>query len=155
MIILLFFILHWYLALFVQTFFQHRYASHKAFTMSPFWERIFYLFAYITQGSSYMSPKVYGIMHRMHHAYTDTEKDPHSPSYSPNVFAMMWRTRHIYLEIAHGKADVEERFLKGLPDWNAFDNWAGSRWSRLLWIAVYTCFISVLLLRPGCSCYCP
>jgi len=140
MIILLFFILHWYLALFLQTFFQHRYASHKAFTMSPFWEKIFYLFAYITQGSSYMSPKVYGIMHRMHHAYTDTEKDPHSPSYSPNVFAMMWRTRHIYLEIAHGKADVEERFLKGLPDWNAFDNWAGSRWSRLLWIAVYTCF---------------
>lgn len=140
MIILLFFILHWYLALFSQTFFQHRYASHGAFRMSPFWEKVFYLFAYITQGSSYMSPRVYGIMHRMHHAYTDTEKDPHSPSFSPNVFAMMWRTRLIYLQIQKGKTDVEVRFTKGLPDWRKFDKWASSGISRLLWVAVYTCF---------------
>jgi stearoyl-CoA desaturase (delta-9 desaturase) len=108
--------------------------------MSPFWEKVFYLFAYITQGSSYMSPRIYGIMHRMHHAYTDTEKDPHSPSYSPNVFAMMWRTRYVYLQIAKGKADVEQRFVKGLPDWRGFDNWAGSSVSRLLWVGIYTGF---------------
>jgi stearoyl-CoA desaturase (delta-9 desaturase) len=42
--------------------------------MSKFWERFFYLFAYITQGSSYLSPRAYAILHRMHHAYTDTEK---------------------------------------------------------------------------------
>ena len=92
-LILLFFVAHWYLSLFSQTFLHHRYASHAAFTMSKFWERVFYLFAYITQGSSYLSPRVYAIMHRMHHAYTDTDKDPHSPKYDKNLFIMMWRAR--------------------------------------------------------------
>ena len=89
-IILLFLVIHWYLSLFMQTFLQHRYAAHGAFSMSKFWECFFYLVAYITQGSSYVSPRAYGIMHRMHHAYTDTDKDPHSPKYDSNLFKMMW-----------------------------------------------------------------
>ena len=47
--------------------------------MNKFTEKIFFVFSFIVQGSSYMSPKVYGAMHRMHHAHADTEKDPHSP----------------------------------------------------------------------------
>src|SRR5580693_522661 len=119
MIILIFFAAHWYLSLFSQTFFQHRYAAHGSFTMSRGWERVFYLFAYITQGSSFMSPRAYAIMHRMHHAYTDTEKDPHSPSYDDNVFTMMWRTKNIYTDILNGKTVIEERFLKNVPNWPA------------------------------------
>ena len=52
LVILLFLIIHWYLSLFMQTFLQHRYAAHGAFSMSNFWERFFYIAAYITQGSS-------------------------------------------------------------------------------------------------------
>ncbi|MGE7776404.1 acyl-CoA desaturase [Chitinophaga sp. NPDC101104] len=146
--ILLFFILHWYLSLFSQTFFQHRYASHRAFQMNRFWEKFFHIFSYVTQGSSYMSPRAYAIMHRMHHAYTDTEKDPHSPQFSPNVFAMMWRTRRVYLNIVGEKAEVEERFLKGLPEWPAFDRWAGSAWSRLLWVGIYTTIFALWATSP-------
>jgi stearoyl-CoA desaturase (delta-9 desaturase) len=40
--ILLFFVAHWYLSLLMQTFFSHRYAAHKMFTMSPAWEKVFY-----------------------------------------------------------------------------------------------------------------
>lgn len=138
MLILIFFVVHWYAALFAQTFFQHRYTSHGAFKMSPFWEKIFYLFSYFSQGSSYMSARAYGIMHRMHHAYTDTEKDPHSPKYSPNVFAMMWRARMAYQRIVKGRSKDSEHFTKGLPDWPAFDKWAGSFFSRLLWVLGYT-----------------
>lgn len=138
MFIILFFIAIWYLSLFSQTFLQHRYASHGAFEMNRFWERFFYIFAYITQGSSYMSPKAYAVMHRLHHAYTDTEKDPHSPGFSKNVFSMMWRTSRIYRQIFHGKMVVEERFLKNLPDWAKFDRFASSIWSRLLWVGIYT-----------------
>jgi stearoyl-CoA desaturase (delta-9 desaturase) len=47
------------------------------FTMSKAWEKFFYILSWIFQGSSYLSPRAYGIMHRMHHAYADTEKDPH------------------------------------------------------------------------------
>ena len=74
MAILIFFLAHWYLSLFSQTFFLHRYAAHQMFTMSKGWEKCFYVFTYITQGSSFLSPKAYGIMHRLHHAYADTEK---------------------------------------------------------------------------------
>jgi stearoyl-CoA desaturase (Delta-9 desaturase) len=155
MAMLLFFVALWYSSLFFQTFFQHRYAAHGAFKMSKFWERVFYIFTYIAQGSSYMSPRAYAIMHRMHHAYTDTEKDPHSPSYSKNVFSMMLRTRNIYSSIFKEKIEVEERFTKNLPDWRAFDKWAHSALSRVLWVLVYiTLFVLfatswwLLLLLP-------
>lgn len=130
---------HWYLAIFTQTFLQHRYASHAAFSMNKFWERFFYILAYIGQGSSYISPRVYAIMHRMHHAYTDTEKDPHSPQYDNNVFVMMWRTRNVIASIFDGRFESEERFSKNLPDWPAMDRLAHSTVSRLAWIAVYVC----------------
>ncbi|MFL5772967.1 MAG: acyl-CoA desaturase [Flavisolibacter sp.] len=139
-LILIFFVAHWYFSLFSQTFFQHRYAAHKAFTMNSFWEKFFFVFAYLTQGSSYMSPRVYGIMHRIHHAYTDTEHDPHSPSYDKNLFSMMWRTSVTYVGIMYGKISVEERFTKNVPDWRWFDWWGNTWYSRALWVGIYTWF---------------
>jgi stearoyl-CoA desaturase (Delta-9 desaturase) len=139
-LILLFLVAHWYLSLFMQTFLQHRYAAHGAFTMSKFWERFFFLAAYITQGSSYISPRVYAIMHRMHHAYTDTDKDPHSPRNDSNLFIMMWRVRNLTNNIYKAKQDIEPRFLKNLPDWPALDKIAYSNLSRFGWIAVYVLF---------------
>jgi stearoyl-CoA desaturase (Delta-9 desaturase) len=137
LLILLFFVAHWYLSLFSQTFFQHRYAAHKAFTMSKGWERFFFVLAYITQGSSYLSPWAYGVMHRMHHAYTDTELDPHSPSYDKNVLAMMWRTKNIYSGILSKKIQVDPKFTRNVPEWRWFDLWCNHYISRLLWIALY------------------
>ncbi len=137
MVILLFFIGIWYASLFFQTFFQHRYAAHGAFQMNKFWERWFYILTYLAQGSSYMSPRAYAVMHRMHHAYTDTEKDPHSPNFSSNVFSMMWRTRNIYEGIYKHRIEVEDRFTKNLPDWATFEKWANSSFSRILWALIY------------------
>lgn len=136
-VIIVFFVVHWYLSLFSQTFFQHRYAAHKAFDMSKGWERFFFIVAYITQGSSYLSPKAYGIMHRVHHAYTDTELDPHSPAYDKNLLAMMWRTKKTYSGILDGSIKIDEKFTKNVPEWNWFDKWGNSNISRLLWIALY------------------
>ncbi len=138
MTIILLFIAHHYLSLFSQTFFDHRYASHRAFTMSKFWERFFFVYTYIVQGSSYLSPRAYAIMHRMHHAYTDTEKDPHSPKYFPNVFAFMWHTKKIYAGINEGTLETEERFSKNLPEWPAFERFAESWFSRVMWVVIYT-----------------
>jgi len=138
MAIVVFFIALWYTSLFSQTFFQHRYAAHGAFKMSKNWEKVFFIIAYITQGSSYMSPRAYAIMHRYHHAYTDTDKDPHSPSFSSNVFSMMWRTRTFYQDIIQGRMVVEDRFSKNLPEWPAFDRFANGPVSRILWVVLYT-----------------
>jgi stearoyl-CoA desaturase (delta-9 desaturase) len=140
MAVVIFFFSIWYLSLFCQTFFHHRYASHQAFTMSKGWEKFFYVLSFITQGSSYLSPRAYALMHRMHHAYTDTDKDPHSPSYSKNVFDMMWKTYVIYAGISNRTTVVEAKFSKNVPDWPAFDKFAGSMWPRIFWSLCYFTF---------------
>ena len=139
-VILIFFVLHWYLSLFAQTFFHHRYAAHRAFTMNKGWEWFFFVYSYITQGSSYMSPRVYAILHRIHHAYTDTEQDPHSPQYDKNVVSMMWRTSITYVQIMKNRIPVEERFLKNIPQINWLDWWGNTWYSRILWSGTYTWF---------------
>mgnify|MGYP002777273636 CR=1 FL=1 len=143
MIILAFFILHWYLSLFTQTFFLHRYSAHKMFTMNKFWERIFYYATYIFQGSSYLTPRAYAILHRLHHAYSDTEKDPHSPHNHDNIFSMMWETRNIYNNIVDYKLISEERFTRDIPEIKWIDNLGESRWSRVGWGFLYLGFYLV------------
>jgi len=128
---------HWYLSLFTQTFFHHRYSAHRMFTMDKGWEKFFYVLSFFFQGSSYLSPKAYGIMHRMHHAFADTEQDPHSPKYDSNLFKMMWRTRVIYSDLYDHPNHADSKFLKDLPDWKSFDRFASNNIVRLIWIAIY------------------
>jgi len=140
MIIIAFFIAHWYLSLFFQTFFMHRYAAHGMFTMSRAWEKVFFVLSWIFMGSNYLSPYGYGVMHRMHHAYADTEDDPHSPSYDPDVFSMMWRTKTIYSKITNGEYVPEHKFIKNVPAWHEFDTFARSWISRIAWGGLYVLF---------------
>lgn len=139
-VILAFFIAHWYLSLFFQTFFLHRYASHKAFTMSKRTEKVFFVLTWIFQGSNYLSAYGYGVMHRMHHAFADTENDPHSPTYDETIWNMMWKTKTIYSDIANGKFIADSRFTNGVPRWDAFDKIARSWGSRIFWGALYVLF---------------
>jgi len=140
MTILLFFLLHWYLSLFAQTFFLHRYAAHQMFTMNRFWEKVFYILTWLFQGSSFLSPKAYGIMHRLHHAYADTDLDPHSPKYSKNLFDMMWKTLKVYTSILDGTATISEKFKKNVTYWSSFEFFAGSWVIRFLWGIIYFVF---------------
>src|SRR5690349_3733874 len=66
------FVTNWFLAVFVQSSFHHRYASHRMFTMSEAMERVFHVGTWLVQGSSYLSPRAYAILHREHHAFSDT-----------------------------------------------------------------------------------
>ncbi|MBC7488336.1 MAG: acyl-CoA desaturase, partial [Cytophagaceae bacterium] len=140
MVIIIFFIAHWYLSLFAQTFFLHRYAAHHMFTMTKGWEKFFYILTYVFQGSSFLSPYAYGVMHRMHHAYADTELDPHSPSYSRNLFHMMWQTKNTYNDILHHRANIDPKFIKGVPYWSALEKLADNWMSRVAWGTAYTIF---------------
>lgn len=136
-VIIAFFIAHWYLSLFFQTFFLHRYASHGAFTMNKFTEKVFFVLTWLFQGSNYLSPFGYGVMHRMHHAFADTPNDPHSPKYDETIFRMMWKTKTIYADIASERIKPEKRFVEGVPRWDAFDKFARSWPSRMFWGGVY------------------
>lgn len=140
MVAIVAFVGHWYLSLFCQTFFLHRYAAHKMFTMSKFWERFFYFLTYVSQGSSYLSPRAYAVLHRMHHAFSDTPKDPHSPHHTKNLLTMMWQTKNIYNAVLHRKQTVERQFDRNYPEWNFIEKLGDSWVSRAGWGIAYALF---------------
>ncbi len=140
MAILSFFLAHWFICLFFQTFFHHRYASHKMFTMNKFWERFFHLTTYMAQGSSYLIPSAYAVMHRMHHTFSDTEKDPHSPNFFKDVFGLMWHTRRIFNGLVNKTIQVSPKFLGNYPTWDWLDRFGNTWVSRIFWMTGYVVF---------------
>jgi stearoyl-CoA desaturase (Delta-9 desaturase) len=138
--VIAFFSFHWLSSVFCQTFFLHRYGAHRQFSLSHRWERAFHLLTYMTQGSSYLNPRGYAILHRMHHAFSDTPRDPHSPVHEPNLFSMMWKTKKSYDDFAYRRVEPEARFDGGVPDWPLLDK-VGQSWvMRVGWGAAYTGF---------------
>lgn len=67
----------------------HRYWAHRAFKASPWFENLT-LYLSVLAGSR--SPIGWIAAHRMHHSHSDTELDPHSPSYKGfwTVFFSWW-----------------------------------------------------------------
>src|SRR3982751_2027951 len=139
--ILTFFFAHWFLSLFFHTFFLHRYASHQMYTTSKTWEKTFYFLTWFAQGSSFLVPRAYGVMHRMHHTYSDTEKDPHSPHFFKDIWGMMTHTAKIFTGFSTGKNLPEAQFVEGyLPRWKKLDRIGHHVVTRILFGAAYTAF---------------
>src|SRR5688572_1371387 len=148
MYILIFFLGHWFLSLFCQTFFLHRYASHKMFSMNKFWERFFYGFTAMSQGASFLNPRAYAIMHRMHHAYSDTEKDPHSPHFIKDVWGLMMKTKDIYMQYVKFKIEPEAQFRDRYPTWPLLDKLSDYTFVRALFVAAYIAFYVQFATAP-------
>ncbi len=116
--------------------------------MSKRWERFFHAFTWFAQGSSYLSPRGYAILHRMHHAYSDTEKDPHSPHFYKNAFSMMVHTAGVYSPIKERKVEAEARFEGGYPEWRLFDETLAGWAPSIVWAALYTLFYVKFATTP-------
>jgi stearoyl-CoA desaturase (delta-9 desaturase) len=139
-----FLILHWYLSLFCQSFYLHRYISHKQVKLSRFWDGFFLILTIIAQGPSFLRPEHYKKLHGRHHAYSDSEKDPHSPVVSGSVIRMMKKTYHEYMSIE----DSNERFPRIVA---VGDSVLMRTFFVLLYIALYLAFTDsfwFLLLVP-------
>ena len=144
MAVVILFVLHWQLSVFCQSFFLHRYVTHRQFTMSPGWERFFNFLTALLQNSSYLNPRGYAILHRMHHAYSDAEKDPHSPKtfgpIVPGLFKMMYRTKRMYHAFAYFEKEPEPRFDGDFPKSRVLE-WMGKSWPmRFVWGAGFFVF---------------
>jgi stearoyl-CoA desaturase (delta-9 desaturase) len=135
--ILVFFVVHWQLSVMFQSFFHHRYGAHRQFEMSKGWERFFHFTAWFIHGPSYLNPRAYAVMHRMHHAFSDTERDPHSPMHQPNLFTMMWRTKVQYSDLKYRRVDADPRFDGGYPEWKLLDVTLGGWAASIAWGTVY------------------
>ncbi len=146
MAIVAFVIGHWFVSLFFHSVFLHRYASHRQFTMSPLTERIFFILTWIVQGSSFLHPKAYAIMHRLHHTHSDSDLDPHSPHHHGSVLSMMRDTYMLYRGLSKdfikGKGDA---FEEAVPSWPALEKFADLTPVRIGWIVVYAAIYALLV----------
>lgn len=139
--IAIFFVTHWVLSVLMQSFYLHRYAAHQMFTFrSPFWERVFHFITIVAQGPSYLNPHGYAVLHRMHHAYSDTERDPHSPHHAKGFFDMMYKTKNMYHRFAYREEEPAREFAGATPSWPLIDNLGQSWVFRILAGAVYVPF---------------
>lgn len=124
---ILFLVTHWYLSLFCQSFYLHRYISHRQVRLTPFWDRFFLILTIIAQGPSFLRPEHYKKLHQRHHAHSDSEEDPHSPILSKSVLKMMVKTYHEYMDINA----PHERFPKIV-------SFADSLFIRAFFVCLYT-----------------
>ncbi|RYE38277.1 MAG: acyl-CoA desaturase, partial [Sphingobacteriales bacterium] len=90
--------------------------------------------------SSFLNPRAYAIMHKMHHAYSDTEKDPHSPHFFKDVWEMTMKTKDIYLNYAKYKVEPEKAFRSNYPEWPLLDKLSNAWATRILFGVGYVLF---------------
>lgn len=147
-LILGFFVAHWAAAAFMQSFFLHRYGAHAQFSLSKRWERFFYLATYVALGSSFLPPRAYALLHRQHHAYSDTPRDPHSPANHRGPIGLMLATRRAFDDLAHRRTTPEPRFEGGYPEWRFIDRLGWWIPGQVAWGAAYTLFYVAFAPTP-------
>lgn len=140
--VLLSLLFHWFISLFCQSFFLHRYCSHRMFTMNKFWERFFYGLTFISQGASFLNPRSYSYLHNKHHKHSDMKEDPHSPHHSKNIFTMMMHTYHEYQDALKNAPSENTK----CPEWKSLDKFAQGKLNTPFWIIVYICYYQFLEL---------
>jgi stearoyl-CoA desaturase (delta-9 desaturase) len=106
------------LAIFLTTIYLHRTLSHRAITMAPSLNFACRALCWVTTG---IRPRQWVGVHRKHHAYTDTEGDPHSPIIE-GFNQVQFGNVVLYRRAAHDKALVA-KYAKDLPP---------DRWDKVL-----------------------
>lgn len=87
------------------TVFYHRGLAHEAVELSSFAR---WLAVHTGSWVTGLDPKGWAVMHRLHHQYSDTEKDPHSPVHY-GVFGVALAQLNSYKRILRG-------LMKGDPE---------------------------------------
>lgn len=100
------------LAIFTTTVYLHRALAHRALTLRPGVTMVFRLITWITTG---LVPRQWVAVHRLHHARTDVEGDPHSPRLL-GFNKVQFGNPYLYRRAA-SKAETIARYAKDLtPD---------------------------------------
>ena len=81
----------------------HRYFSHRSFETGPWYEWYVQIIGLFANPGAVLT---WASTHRMHHAYTDTERDPHSPTLKGffKVYTSQWGN----------DVTIERKMIKGL-----------------------------------------
>lgn len=138
-VILIFFGLHWFFSLFFHSLFLHRYISHQMYSMSEGMFKAFSILTFFIQGPSALNPRAYAILHRLHHRYSDTPDDPHSPMQHSNIFQMMLHTYRVYQAVLKREYPIQDpQIEQNIPYWEGFEKFANSWIPRIVMMGIYT-----------------
>lgn len=94
MIVVYGYVVYWVLALIGITYGYHRYFSHRSYSSNSLVEIVLLYVGLLCGGRSALT---WSGVHRMHHAYADTDKDPHSAKNYPwyVILFSLWRVDSI------------------------------------------------------------
>jgi stearoyl-CoA desaturase (delta-9 desaturase) len=122
------------------TLYLHRDQAHRAIDLHPALRHFFRLWIWLTSG---MSTREWVAVHRKHHAFCETENDPHSPQvYGLRTIAL--RGAEVYRVEAANQATVD-KYGRGTPD-----DWLERNLYRHGFVGIYlTLFVDVLLFGAG------
>jgi stearoyl-CoA desaturase (delta-9 desaturase) len=118
------------------TVFYHRGLAHRGLAMKPWVERAVILGGNWITG---LDPKGWVCMHRLHHAHSDTKKDPHSPVHA-GIFGLLYKQLRAYKRVLIGLACREERYLSVVHDLDFDVSWLNK---RRLWYLPYLLHLAI------------
>jgi stearoyl-CoA desaturase (delta-9 desaturase) len=110
--------------------FYHRGLTHRAVNLRP-WVR--QMVVWTGNWVSGLDPKGWVCMHRLHHQYSDTPKDPHSPHYQ-GVFKLALGQLHSYNRVLIGLIREDPKFMSVVPDLDFKVSWLNR---KRLWALPY------------------
>lgn len=109
----------------------HRYFTHRSFKTSKYKEYLLRFIAFLMGQGSILG---WITVHRTHHRYADTEKDPHSPKHMP-----LWRV----LTASYGDMTSPRMIMKELKGPDAeYLKWE-ARYYAFLWSALWILTLSI------------
>lgn len=103
-------------------------------------------------GSSYLVPRAYAVMHRMHHTYSDTKEDPHSPHFFQDLMGMMKHTSKIYGDFVRKASIPQPEFTNNLPEWEWLDKFGDSKVTRIAFGVIYSLiYLYIIFIMKAAS----
>ena len=153
LIVIIFFILHWYASVFMQSFYLHRFCSHELFKLNAFWNKAFHILTIFIQGPSALNPHAYGLLHKEHHQFSDTDEDPHSPVVYNTPTKLMMRTLKVYQKHLQDP-DLHKKTPHILP-LKRLDDLVEKMWFRVFLGTLITLFYIAIQPHPLLFLLCP
>lgn len=130
------FLLTYMLNAFYISVLYHRGLTHGAVELHPFTRKFVVATGNWVTG---IDPKGWSAMHRLHHAASDTEADPHSPRFH-NVFALMLVQLHSYNRMLSKLIRRDPETMRTVKDLDFEVSWLNRRG---LWALPYLLHASV------------
>jgi len=98
------------LTLMCVTVYLHRHSAHRSLELHPALKHMMRFWLWLTTG---MNTKAWTAIHRKHHAFAETEEDPHSPVVH-GLQKVLWQGAELYR--ASATDEVLNKFGAGTPD---------------------------------------